>query len=143
MKFENNPPFTATESLYTSDIAVLLFDTLTNPAAAGIRSSHVASRQLLYKFGTLCVDMQMQSKPGSEQVMLVGQILDMNEPTQGMARVHVCLLSKGSLISRVRTNDSGEFDFGMRGLEGGQLVFDIAHEKSLVVPVPAGEVTNS
>lgn len=119
--------------------AVLLSDSTL--VVDGIRGAHASSRQLLYRSGSVYVDMRLESQPGSGQVVLIGQILDLNEPTHGMGRIPVCLLSHGTLVSRVTTNDSGEFDFGMRDSEGEQIVFSMENDKNLVFPIPQEEIS--
>ena len=49
------------------------------------------------------------------------------------------LLCQGDTVSRARTNDVGEFDFGITALDHLQLVFGIEGSRTIIVPVPDGE----
>jgi hypothetical protein len=103
-----------------------------------MRSGHATARQLLYKSGSVCIDMRMQPTPGSESIVLIGQLLDSMSPGQGMGGVSVSLMSKGDTVSRKKTNDAGEFDFGLEPLRDVQLVFGIGDSRTIVVSVPEG-----
>lgn len=120
------------------DLATLQFDSDRQPVAAGMRSGHAMARQLLYRSGSVCIDMRMQPTPGSESIVLVGQLLDSMNPGQGISGIPVSLLSKGDAVSQKRTNHLGEFDFGLETGGDLQLVFGIADSQTIVVAVPEG-----
>ena len=119
--------------------ATLVFDSAFEPEAAGVRGSSAVVRQLLYKSGSVCIDMRMQPKPGSDSVVLMGQLLDSTKPDHGVSGVPVSLLCQGDTVSRAKTNDVGEFDFGITALDHLQLVFGIGGNRTIIVPVPDGE----
>jgi hypothetical protein len=118
------------------DLAMLQFDSETQPLAAGIRSGQVSARQLLYKSGSVCIDMRMEPTPGSESIVLIGQLLDSMNPGHGISGVPVNLLSKGDMVSRRQTNAAGEFDFDLEPGRDMQLVFGISENRKIVVSVP-------
>jgi hypothetical protein len=118
------------------DLATLQFDSDQQPLAAGMRSGSASARQLLYRSGSVCIDMRMEPTPRSESIVLVGQILDSMNPSHGLGGVPVSLLSKGDTVSRKRTNDNGEFDFGLELGRDMQLVFGIERTRTIVVAVP-------
>lgn len=121
------------------EIARLLFDSAIQPVTVGVRGTASVVRQLLYRSGTLCIDMRMQPKPGSQSMVLVGQVLDSAKPDHGIGGIPVRLLCKGDTLSQSRTNEVGEFDFGVTAADHLQLVFGIADTRNIVVPVPDGE----
>jgi hypothetical protein len=121
------------------ELAKLLFDSALQPIAVGVRGTATVARQLLYRSGSVCIDMRMQPKPGSDSMVLLGQLLDSAKPDHGISGVPVSLLSKGDAVSRRTTNDVGEFDFGVDALSHLQLVFGIGESRTIVVPVPDGE----
>jgi hypothetical protein len=118
------------------DLATLQFDSDSQPMVAGVRSGPTSARQLLYKSGTVCIDMRMQPTPGSESIVLIGQLLDTLNPGHGIAGIPVSLLSKGGTVSRKQTNQDGEFDFGLALTSDLQLVFGIGDSRTIVVAVP-------
>jgi hypothetical protein len=120
-------------------IAELAFDSFQQPGAAGLRGSVAAvPRQLLYKCGTLCIDMRLEPKPGSNYVVLVGQLIDAKKPLQGYDAVPVSLLSEGDKLSETRTNQFGEFHFGFESVKHMQLFFGM-ERSAVVVPLPEGQ----
>ena len=122
------------------DLATLQFDSDRQPLIAGVRSGHASARQLLYKSGTVCIDMRMQPTPGTESIVLIGQLLDSMRPGHGIGGIPVSLLSRGDTVSRKQTNQDGEFDFGLKPSRDVQLVFGMGDSRTIVVAVPeAGE----
>jgi hypothetical protein len=121
------------------ELAKLVFDSSLQPIAAGMRGSSAVVRQLLYKSGSVCIDMHMQPRPGSDGVVLMGQLLDSAKPDHGVSGIPVSLLCEGDTVSRARTNDVGEFDFGFTALDHLQLVFGIGGNRTIIVPVPDGK----
>jgi hypothetical protein len=128
----------ARQSLHSEKLRVaeLISDSAQPSAVTGVRASNAQARQLLYRMGSLCVDVCMQPELGSLQIMLVGQLLDSQEPGHGLGDIPVSLLCEDIPISQNRTNAVGEFCFGFRALHDAQLVFGIGEDKILIVPVP-------
>lgn len=117
-------------------IAQLTFDSFQQVGLAGMRgASSSVPRQLLYKCGTLCIDMRLEPKPGSNYVVLVGQLIDAKKPLKGFGDVPVSLLSHGDTLSETTTNKFGEFHLGFESVKQMQLFFGI-EQKALVVPLP-------
>jgi hypothetical protein len=121
-------------------LAKMVFDSAQQPSAAGVRGSSTPARQLLYRSGNVCIDLQIQPRLGSGSVVLIGQVLDIATPAYGMGDVSVTLLCGGDLISRKKTNDLGEFDFRFEMLQQVQLVIGIDTNRKVVVPVPRAEL---
>lgn len=117
-------------------LALLVSDSFRQRPAFGMRGTSASGRQVLYKYGTISVDVRLQSTPGSPLVLLVGQLLDSSKPNHSVGEIPVVLLSKGVVVSQKHTNDMGEFDFGFDQLPHGQLVFGLDDQHKLVVPVP-------
>jgi hypothetical protein len=99
-----------TEQLRTSKSASkLLFDSLTHPLAVGARASVASARQLLYRVGTLYVDMRVDSEFNSERAALVGQMLDSAHPGHPVGGVPVILLDGRKSVASTISNSNGEF----------------------------------
>jgi hypothetical protein len=121
------------------ELATLLTDSLQQAVVPGIRGSSPVARQLLYKAGSVCIDLHIRPKPGSESVVLVGQLLDSMKPAKSMSNIPVDLLQHGNSVSSKTTNDFGEFDFGYETPEDVHLAFGLGN-RTLVVPIPDAEV---
>jgi hypothetical protein len=90
-------------------LAEVLFDSFREPLAAGVRSAASTSRQLLFGAGELRIDLRLEPQIDSENVSLIGQILDSTDPTKGPAAASVALLKGGKVIAEASTNRFGEF----------------------------------
>jgi hypothetical protein len=116
--------------------AQLVFDSEHRNWMTPVRGDCIPARQLLYKAGSVCIDMHIQPKLGSISAFLTGQVLDSKRPNRIMRGVSVSLWSAGSPISHMRTNDFGEFNFGVAPLRDLHLAFGIGTRKTLMVAVP-------
>ena len=87
----------------------LLFDSLAQPVTAGARGSVASARQLLYRVGTVYVDMRVDSENDSERAALVGQMLDSAHPNHPVAGVPVVLLDGRKNVASTISNNNGEF----------------------------------
>jgi hypothetical protein len=140
MKFARQSQFLQEEF----ELAELVFDSAKQGnAVAGIRGSVAIARQLLYQAGSVCIDMCMQPTPGSDVVVLIGQLLDSKRPDHGIKDIPVHLLCEGNAISRKTTNDVGEFEFGIESPQELQLSFGITGRRKLIVPIPSSKTNES
>jgi len=87
----------------------LLFDSLAQPMTAGARASVASARQLLYRVGTVYVDMRVDSELNSERAALVGQMLDSARPGNPVAGVPVILMDGRKNVASTISNNNGEF----------------------------------
>ena len=74
-----------------------------------VRASVASARQLLYRVGTLYVDMRVDSELNSERAALVGQMLDSAHPGHPVAGVPVILLDGRKNVASTMSNSNGEF----------------------------------
>ena len=103
----------------------LLFDSSAQPLPPGARTSVVSGRQLLYRIGSVYIDMEIDRKADSQRAALVGQMLDSARPGHPLAGVPVALHDRGRNVARTLSNDNGEF----------RLEFDIRTDLKLQVSV--------
>lgn len=118
------------------EVAELVFDSARQPLVAGVRATAAVARQLLYRAGSVCIDMCMHPKPGSDAIVLIGQLLDSKRQDHGIKDIPVHLICDGDTISRKTTNQVGEFEFGIETPLELQLSFGIAGRRKLIVPIP-------
>jgi hypothetical protein len=121
-----------------TDVALLIFDSELQPLIKGVRGS-AAVRQMLFKSGSIFIDMQIQPMPGSDSRVLIGQLHDSAKPDHGIGGVPVSLFLEGGTVSCNETNQAGEFDFGIHALGKLHLVFGFGSSRTLIVPVPDGD----
>jgi hypothetical protein len=87
----------------------VLFDSFLQPAVAGARSNTTGTRQMLYRADSYQIDLQIESKPESNVLVITGQLMDISTPDLVSRGVQVKLSNyRGSPILAV-TNEFGEF----------------------------------
>ncbi len=91
--------------------AQLLFDSLSAPLQAGVRSSTADARQLLYGSGDHRIDLRFEPQVDSDKISLVGQLLNSADPARAMDAVPVAVLKGHKVVSESATNRFGEFHF--------------------------------
>ncbi len=87
----------------------LVFDSLREPLAAGVRSQPGTTRQAIYEAGDFSVDLRIEQEPGDTTAVLVGQIINHTQPEQRMANIPVLLMSGKEVLGRAVSNRLGEF----------------------------------
>jgi hypothetical protein len=87
----------------------VLFDSFLQPAVAGARSAAVGTRQMLYKAGTYQIDVQIEPKPGSNRIVVTGQLLALGQPGTAGRDIQVTLSNNRGHSAIATTNQFGEF----------------------------------
>ena len=121
--------------------ARLIFDSFLQPLPKGVRNSMDATRHLQFRSGSLLIDIDLrkQSQAVESPVLLMGQILNADNPGQRFKDFRV-FLSRGKRFT-AQTNSSplGEFRFEFDGGKNWKLFFKI--EGRPVIPVILPELT--
>jgi hypothetical protein len=89
----------------------LIFDSLSQPAFAGVRSAGAAAaRQMVYEADGMMVDLRFDRRARSNYISLIGQVLDQKAPRVSLANASVMLWTeKGLVLAETQTNVLGEF----------------------------------
>lgn len=119
-----------------TDFATVVFDSLLQPALAGVRSSARVSRQITVESGAFVVDLQVESATAQHQFLLTGQILTSNRSTAQISGVEVVLLSPEKVVQKTRANDLGEFCLDFSYGENLRLFIDIKGERGVGIILP-------
>ena len=82
--------------------AQLLFDSLSAPLQAGVRSSTADARQLLYGSGDHRIDLRFEPQVDSDKISLVGQLLNSADPARAMDAVPVDRIERAQSRLRIR-----------------------------------------
>jgi hypothetical protein len=93
----------------TGDLIELLFDNFSDARPAGIRSAARGFRQMLYRAGSYQIDIQLETQPERNRLVVAGQLLDVSHP-EGVGREVQVRLSDGrESVVKTMTNQFGEF----------------------------------
>jgi hypothetical protein len=90
-------------------VGKLMFDSLTQPALAGVRGPAAASRQAVFEAGDYAVDITVDQATGSSRTMLVGQVMSRVAPVAPITAAPVLLTSGETVVARTVCDRFGEF----------------------------------
>jgi hypothetical protein len=115
--------------------ARLLLDSFLQPQLAGVRSSEITARQLLYGSGDYHIDIRIEPQEDSDKVALVGQVLNAADVGSYIDRAPVILFQAGRVRTETLTNCLGEFRLECELGSGLQLRIRLPNGTELRVPV--------
>jgi len=87
----------------------LLFDSFSQPARPGMRSSGMSIRQMLYRVDSYQIDLQLEAHPERNLLVVTGQLLDVSQPEVAARSVQVTLSDGKESAVNTMTNEFGEF----------------------------------
>ncbi|HJZ71679.1 MAG TPA: hypothetical protein VKE51_08045 [Vicinamibacterales bacterium] len=90
-------------------VGKLMFDSLTEPAMAGVRGPAAASRQAVFEAGDYAVDITVDQAGGSGRAMLVGQVMSRVAPIAPITAAPVLLTAGETVVARTVCDRFGEF----------------------------------
>ena len=108
--------------------ARLLFDSLLQPAPAGVRDGGSRGRHFLLQADDIYIDVRQDRHD-----RLTGQVLNWRQPEEHVKEAEVWVISEGKVCANTRTNDFGEFQTECREDKLQWLVFEITGVKPIAV----------
>lgn len=117
------------------EIPRLVFDSLWQPAVAGVRAATGMPRQVLYKAGEVAIEMSVDSEPLSERVNITGQVHDTTKQGEGLEEILVVVASGKRTMAQTKTNRFGEFQLSFVPEKGLRITFRLVRGKDLSVPL--------
>ncbi len=87
----------------------VLFDSFLQPAVAGARSIVIGTRQMLYRADPYQIDIQIEPKPGTNRLVITGQLLDLSNPGVIGSDIQVTISNHRGNTVVAATNQFGEF----------------------------------
>jgi hypothetical protein len=116
-------------------LAHLVFDSFRAPAAVGVRTLDLCSRQLLYEIDDLAIDLRIETTGISARSSLVGQLLHQSGGAQGRGGLPVALLLGKAPVARTSTNPFGEFVFELELTKRHRICIQLDENRSILVPL--------
>lgn len=119
------------------EIAELMFDSFTHAAAAGVRSmgAESATRKLLYRRGTVQIDLSVDAVSATQSLQIDGQVLDSATPGHVLAGIVVFLASGKHKLAQGQTNPMGEFHLECPSRDNLSLGIWISAEREVILPL--------
>jgi hypothetical protein len=113
----------------------LVFDSLWQPALAGVRSALNSARQVIYHASDIRIEMRVEPEPMSERVHVAGQISNTAKQGEGIAEMPVIVSSDGRTLTSALTNRFGEFHATFVPEAGLRISFGAVNDKELWIPL--------
>jgi hypothetical protein len=117
------------------EIPRLVFDSLWQPAAVGVRSAPSGPRQVHYSAGAIAIEMRLEPSPNSELINVTGQISNAALKGEGLAGISVLVNNIKRKVAEARTNQFGEFQLSFVPETGLRISFAFKNEKDLSIPL--------
>jgi hypothetical protein len=124
-------------------LADLIMDSSRAAATAGVRSGEMAPWLLLYKAGSVNIDLRVDQIPSSNRVSIVGQVLDLSALNQMIAGAPVAAIVEGSEAQNTVTNEFGEFQLEMEARPQVCLAVQVTNEREIWVPLDSSKREHS
>ncbi len=124
--------FTGQRKESRSRISVL-FDSFLQPVVEGARSAATDSRQMLYRADPFQIDLQIEAKPDSSDLMVTGQLLDLSNPGIAGSDVRVTLSNLRGHVVHAVSNQHGEFTCEIKNSGDLQITFAGSHGEPIVI----------
>ena len=120
-------------------IARLIFDSLRQPLAMGIRSNTATARQLHYEAGPLLIDIEIRKdfEGKEDRVSLVGQVLKVAQPDERVPDFRIVLLRGKRFEAQTISSSLGEFHFELPEGKNWKLFFEIEGQEAIQVSLPS------
>jgi len=120
----------------------LIFDSFLQPLPDGVRNSMAATRQLQYRSGSLLIDIDLTKESyGAEgPILLMGQILNAENPDRQFKDLRVFLLRGKRVKAQTTPSPLGEFRFELDDGKNWKLSFEIEGQE--VIPISLPELTS-
>jgi hypothetical protein len=123
---------------YTPSLASLVFDSLTQPLASGLRSGAPVARQMVYEAEGVTIDLRIDKHANSKALSIVGQVLDARTLRLASEAVPVALLNRqGEALQSTWTSNFGEFHLEVAAEAEMQLAIEVDAERSIRIPLPS------
>jgi hypothetical protein len=118
----------------------LTFDSLWQPAYAGIRSGFTGSRHVMYASGRMSIEMRLEPEPRSERINLAGQISVPSLESEAFPPTPVVVSGKWGILADTTTNRFGEFHVAFVPEPGLQVSFDIVGKDQIIVSLDSSGI---
>jgi len=111
----------------------VLFDSFLQPVVEGARSAATDLRQMLYRADPFQIDLQIEAKPGGNDLMVTGQLLDLSNPGIAGKDVRVTLSNLRGHVVHAVSNQNGEFLCEIKNSGDLQITFAGTHGEPIVI----------
>ena len=116
-------------------LADLIMDSSRHGPAMGVRSSGTGPLLLLYRCGSVNIDLRVEEIPASGRISIVGQLLDSSKADQMIANIPVAAVFEHGDIQKTTTNKFGEFQLECESVSKLYLSMHLDKQMEIWVPL--------
>jgi hypothetical protein len=112
----------------------VLFDSFLQPVFEGARSTAgTGTRQMLYRADPFQIDVQVETKPGGNRIVVTGQLMDLSNPTVIGNDARIVLSNMRGQVVNAVTNQFGEFSGEIENSGDLQMTFAAPGSQPIVI----------
>jgi hypothetical protein len=111
----------------------VLFDSFLQPMLEGVRSAGAGTRQMLYRADPYQIDVQLEMKPGSNRIVVTGQLLNLSDPKIIAAGTRILISNMHGDVVNVVANQFGEFSGELKNSGDLQITFATPSGEPIVI----------
>ncbi len=115
-------------------MARILFDSLSAPLPAGVRSEAASGRRILGRAGSWSFDLRLEPAAG-KHLFLMGQVLRSGRG-RGRSGLPVILMSTDAVIAETAANQFGEFQLQFDQANGLRIYIDVPGNRPIGMALP-------
>ena len=116
-----------------SSFIEVLFDSFLQPALAGARSVGTGMRQMLYRADPYQLDVQIESQPEGNRLVVTGQLLNASQASASCSQIQITLSNRRGSVVHTTTNQFGEFRGEVENSGDLELSFPRPDQKPIVI----------
>lgn len=118
----------------TGHLIEVLFDSFLQPALSGVRSAAgTGIRQMLYRADPYQVDLQIETQPQGQRLVITGQLLDVSRPNVVGSEIRMTISNRRGATIHAMTNQFGEFRAEIENSGDLELSFPRPDGKPIVI----------
>jgi len=116
------------------EVPRLLFDSLWQHVAVGVRAGAGDQRRLVYEASGVAIEISCEEMLDSNRLTVVGQVCARTSQRARLSDVPVVITSNGSVVARTKTNEFGEFQLNFARANDLRISLGIAEGQTLCIP---------
>jgi hypothetical protein len=106
-----------------SRVIEVLFDSSLKPVFSSARAAYTGIRHMLYRADPFQIDLQIETKPGHDRMVVTGQVLELGRSEIFGSGFHVTLSNRSGNLVHELTNEFGEFQLEIKNSDDLELAF--------------------
>lgn len=122
-------------------LAEMFFDCFLEPSFEGVRASGKSVRHVLYRSDPYQIDLQIETGPDGNTLVVTGQVADTRQPGLAGRNVSVAISTLRGPVEQTTTNEFGEFRKEVPASGDLELVFPGLGDKPIIISLrdPVGQ----